>query len=170
MEPSIDTNPSEESWTKIYVISSPSISLPSNEITASWSSSIIAFKSFDIGASLIGLTVIATTPVLEVKNPSVTVYVKDVFPLKFKSGTNVAILPTHVTLPLSADWSILYSKSSPSISEAISVKSTSESSSTSRTTSSTVGASLIGIILNVKLWVSIYCPSLTVTETSISPL
>ena len=60
---------------------------------------ITAFNVFEVGASLTGLTSIVTVAASEVNNPSVTVYVNEVIPLKFNPGVNVTVLPSSKALP-----------------------------------------------------------------------
>ena len=84
-EPVISTNPSEESWPIKYTKSSLSISEPIKSIVTDTSSSVVPEVSEATGASFTGLTVMITSCV-SIKSPSLTINIKESFPLKFVVG------------------------------------------------------------------------------------
>ena len=146
---------------------STSLTEKSNIIDESSSNSI--FKSDAIGASLT-----ATTYILKfcwtVNSESLTLTSITTFPNQSVSGWKLICPFSKVNNPLpEINWKS-YTKSSPSISDAvISIKANSSSLISWSEINCNSGSSLIGLTSNVNVWVSASCVSVTETVTLIIP-
>ena len=135
-------------------------------------SSSIAWSAIDAitGASLIGLTVIDATPILDESNPSETLYSIKSVPLKSAFEEYVIVKPFIESIfPLEGLVIIITDNWSSSTSKAGIVKEVDESSSKSIITSSTIGASFTAETIMSKSWLTLNSPSETSTFTTVLP-